>query len=325
MFEIRVSSVGGQAVMEGVMMRDENSYAIVVRNVLSKEMLCVKEPSAAASKKNKFYALPVVRGVVNFVQMLSVGMKTLSKSAELCGIEDEGEPSRFDAFIADKLGNKADSFVIGFSVFLAVLLAVVLFMLLPSLIAGFFSGLTSNSLALNAIEGAIRLLIFFLYVLAISNMKDIKRVFMYHGAEHMVVHCYENEKELTIENAKLFRTLHPRCGTNYLFLVMIVSIILFSFLGFSANPFLRLLLRLLMLPLVAGVAYEVLRACARHKNLLTRIVRAPGLLMQRFTTKPPTDDMLEVAIAAFNIAMDKNITRLDGVPYSDIKDTLALN
>jgi len=311
--------------MEGVMMRDETSYAMVVRNAKTNEMICIKEQSLSASKKNKFYALPIVRGVVNFAQMLSVGMKTIMKSADLCGIEAEGEPSKFDIFISKKFGDKADSIIMGISVFLAVGFAILLFMMLPSIIAGFFSGLTSNSLALNAIEGAVRLLIFFIYILAISKMKDIERVFMYHGAEHMTIHCYEHEKELTVENAKGFTTLHPRCGTNYLFLVMIVSIIVFSFLGFSANPFLRILIRLIMLPLVAGIAYEVLRACARHENILTKIVRAPGLFMQYFTTKKPTDDMLEVAIAAFNIAMDKNINDLHDVLYNDIKDKIFQN
>ena len=197
--------------------------------------------------------------------------------------------------------------------------------MLPSLLAGGFSSLTTSSLALNAIEGAARLIIFFFYILAISKIKDIERVFMYHGAEHMVINCYENEKKLTVENVRVFSRFHPRCGTNYLFLVMIVSIAIFSFLGFSGNPFLRLLTRLILLPLVAGVAYEVLKACARNENALTRVIRAPGLFMQRFTTKVPTDDMLEVAIAAFNVAMDDNIGELDEVPYEDIKEKLILH
>jgi len=309
--------------MEGVMMRDGKSYAMAIRNAQTKEIVCVKEQ--INSKKNKFTVLPIVRGVINFGQMLSLGMKTLTKSATLCGIEEEAEPSRFETYITNKLGDKADKVIMTISIVLAIGLAIVLFMMLPSLLAGCFSGITTNSLALNGIEGAARLIVFFFYILAISKIKDIDRVFMYHGAEHMIINCYENEKELTVENARTFSRFHPRCGTNYLFLVMIVSIIIFSFLGFSGNPFLRLLTRLILLPLVAGVAYEVLKACARNENTLTHIIRAPGLFMQRFTTKVPSDDMLEVAIAAFNVAMDDNITELDEVPYNEIKDKLILH
>lgn len=311
--------------MEGVMMRDEKSYAMVVRNAQTKELRCIKTQIKSASNKNKILTLPIIRGVVNFVQMLSIGMKTITQSANLCGIEEEGEPSKFDNFIIDKFGDNAEKVVMGFSVFLSLGLGILLFMMLPSIIAGFFTGMTQNSLVLNAIEGAVRLIIFFIYILAISKMKDIQRVFMYHGAEHMTIHCYEHEKELTVENARQFTRLHPRCGTNYLFLVMIVSIVIFSFFGFSTNPFMRILLRLAMLPLVAGVAYEVLKACARHENIVTKIVRAPGLFMQYFTTKVPTDDMLEVAIAAFNVAMDSNIEELIEVPYEDIKEELVFN
>jgi len=323
--EIKISSVGGQAVMEGVMMRDEKSYAMAIRNAETKKIVCVKEQLTSASRKNKFYALPIIRGVMNFGQMLSLGMKTITKSADLCGIEEEGEPTKFETFLTNKFGDKAENVLMSISIFLAIGLAIVLFMMLPSLLAGGFSIWTANSFALNAIEGAARLIIFFIYILAISKIKDIERVFMYHGAEHMVINCYENEKKLTVENARIYSRFHPRCGTNYLFLVMIVSIIIFSFIGFSSNPFLRLFYRLLLLPLVAGVAYEVLKACARNENALTRAIRAPGLFMQRFTTKPPTDDMLEVAIVAFNVAMDDNFEELDEVPYDDIKDKLIFH
>lgn len=326
MFNIKISSVGGQAVMEGVMMRDEKSYAMVVRNAQDKKLICDKKQLTVPKEKNKIFALPIIRGVYNFVQMLMLGMNTLTKSSKLCGIEEvEEEPGRFEKYISEKLGDKAENVIIGISVTLAIGFFVLLFVMLPSLLAGFFSGVSQSSLFLNAVEGIARLIIFFIYILAISKMKDINRVFMYHGAEHMTINCYENEKELTVENVREYSRFHPRCGTNYLFLVMIVSILLFSFLGFSFNPFIRLLVRIIMLPVVAGVAYEVLRACARNENTLTRIIRAPGLFMQKFTTKPPSDDMLEVAIAAFNVAMDQDIKELDEIYYEDIKDSLNKN
>ena len=295
------TSIGGQAVLEGVMMRAPEGIAVAVRK--GGEIVKKYDPFVSASKRNKFFGLPVVRGVVSFVESLTIGMKTLTYSADVLGIEEEEKPSKFEEFIAKKTGKDAMKVMMGFAVVVAVAMAVGIFFILPNVLANFLRPLVASPFLMNLIEGVTRLIIFLVYIVCISGMKDIRRVFMYHGAEHKVIACYEAEEELAVKNAREKTRLHPRCGTNYLLLVMVVSIIFFSFFGWSMNPFLRLLIRIGCIPIVAGLAYEVLKLAAKSDNALCRAVRFPGLMLQKLTTREPEDEMIEVALAAFDLAV----------------------
>lgn len=300
----KVCTVGGQAVMEGVMMKSPTGIAMAVRKPDGTIATQYKKAKSRA-QKGTFYGLPIVRGVVAFVESLSIGMGTLTESAKLAGEEIDEEPTRFEKWLAEKLGKSVEAVIIGVAVVLAVILAVGLFFVLPTLLSSLILGGSEVASVWKSLtEGLVRLAIFLGYIVLCSRVKDVRRVFMYHGAEHKTIACYEAEEPLTPENAAKHSRLHPRCGTNYLFLVMAVSILFFAAVGWNANFLVRLASRLIFLPLVAGLSYEVLRFAAKHDNLLTRIIRAPGMGLQRITTKEPTPDMLEVAITAFELAMD---------------------
>ena len=294
-------AVGGQAVMEGVMMKNpENGTALAVRR---SDGTIVTEyyQSKHNYKKGTFPTWPVVRGVYAFVEALVGGMKITTRSAELLGEDMAEEPTKFEKWLSEKLGKSAGDLAMTIAVVLAAALSVGLFVILPSLAVSFLK--IESTFLVSLLEGVARLLIFLGYMLAISRIKDIHRVFMYHGAEHKTIACYEAEGEMTPENILKYTRLHPRCGTNYLFLVMMVSILFFACIPVRA--FLpRVLTRLLFIPLVAGLAYEVLKAAAASDGWLARAVRAPGLALQHITTAEPTADMVEVALAAFNLAMD---------------------
>lgn len=300
----RVCSVGGQAVMEGVMMKAPAGIALAVRRgdgSISTEYT----PYESKSRKGTFFGYPVVRGVVTFVESLSLGMRTITRSAELIGEEITEEPSKFEKWLARITGKSVDKIAISIAVTLAIALAVGLFFMLPTFLSGLLlSGFEGRTIWKSLVEGFVRLGVFLGYLVAIGWMKDVKRLFMYHGAEHKVISCYEHEAELTPENAVHYSRLHPRCGTNYLFLVMAVSILFFAVVGFNSNFWLRLGSRLLFLPVVAGLSYEVLRYGGKSNSLLARIVRAPGMGLQHITTREPDESMLEVAISAFNLAMN---------------------
>ena len=303
----RVSSVGGQAVMEGVMMKSPTGVALAVRR--ADGIIATRYDNwTTKAQKGTFWGLPIIRGVVTFIESLTTGMNTLTESAKLAGEDIEEEPTKFEKWLSEKLGKSVESVVIGIAVILAVALSVGLFFMLPLGISSLVFGKAASVAGVwkSLTEGLVRLIIFIGYLLLCSRIKDVKRTFMYHGAEHKTIACYEAEDELTPENAARHSRLHPRCGTNYLFLVMAVSILFFAAIGWNANFAVRLAMRIAFLPVVAGLSYEVLRFAARHDNWLTRIIRAPGMALQRITTKEPTPDMLEVAIAAFNLAMDPN-------------------
>ncbi|MCR5808309.1 MAG: DUF1385 domain-containing protein [Clostridiales bacterium] len=323
---VRRCSVGGQAVMEGVMMKSEVGIAMAVRKA---DGSIVKHYTKYRSKAQKgtFWGLPVVRGVVAFVESLKTGMDTTAKSTELLGESFDEEPSRFEKWLAEKLHIDIMDAVLGLGVVLGVALAVGLFMFLPQFIAALIFGKATGAadryyIWRSLLEGGLRLLIYVGYLFAVSGIKDIRRLFMYHGAEHKTIACYEaGVDELTPENAKKYKRLHPRCGTNYLFLVMAISIIVLTLvdiamhslgfpgenLGKAAAFLIRFGVRILFLPIIAGVSYEVLRAAAKTDNWLTKIIRAPGMALQLITTREPELDMLEVAIYAFYLAMgEKN-------------------
>ena len=295
-------TVGGQAVMEGVMMKNPlNGTALAVRR---SDGAIVTEYYQSRHKyeKGTFPTWPVVRGVYAFVEALYSGMKITTRSAELFGEDgEEEEPTKFEKWLSEKLGKSLADVAIVIAVVLGVALSVGLFVILPSLVVSFFK--IESGFVVSLLEGAARLLIFMGYMVAISRIKDIHRVFMYHGAEHKTIACYEAEGDMTPENILKYTRLHPRCGTNYLFLVMMVSILFFACIPVRA--FLpRVLTRLLFIPVVAGLAYEVLKAAAASDGWLARAVRAPGMLLQYITTAEPTADMVEVALAAFELAMD---------------------
>ena len=289
------------------MMKSPTGVALAVRRADGK-IATRYDNLTTKAQKGTFWGLPIIRGVVTFIESLTTGMNTLTESAKLAGEDIEEEPTKFEKCLSEKLGKSVESIVIGIAVILAVALSVGLFFLLPLGISSLIFGKAASVAGVwkSLTEGLVRLIIFIGYLLLCSRIKDVKRTFMYHGAEHKTIACYEAEEELTPENAAKHSRLHPRCGTNYLFLVMAVSILFFAAIGWNANFAVRLAMRIAFLPVVAGLSYEVLRFAARHDNWLTRIIRAPGMALQRITTKEPTPDMLEVAIAAFNLATDPN-------------------
>ena len=299
--------------MEGVMMKAPGGIAMAVRDSRGRIVLDYREYQSKA-KKGTFLGLPVVRGVVAFVESLTIGMSTLTKSAELIGDPIDEEPTRLELWLARVFGKSVEKVVMALAVILAVALSVGLFFMLPQLISSLiFRGSAAASAVKCLTEGLVRLGIFIGYILFCASIKDIRRVFMYHGAEHKTIACYEADDPLTPQNAMKHSRLHPRCGTNYLFLVMAVSIVFFAVVGWNESIWLRLLSRLIFLPVVAGLSYEVLKLAAKYDNLLTKIIRAPGMALQYITTREPTEDMLEVAIASFNLAMSDPADAIEAV------------
>jgi len=302
---IKRCAIGGQAVLEGVMMKSPTAVAMAVRRA-DGEIETSYTPYQSKAKKGTVLGWPIIRGVVIFIESLVNGMENITKSAELYGEEAfQEEPSKFEKWLAEKTGKSVEKVVIGFAVVLAIALAVLLFFMLPTFIGGLVFGKAQIAPIWKSLfEGIVRMLIFLAYVGGIAFMKDIKRLYMYHGAEHKTLACYEYDAELTVENAKKFSRFHPRCGTNYMFLIMAISILLFAVVGWSENILIRLLTRIVMIPVVAGIAYEILKWGGNSENWLAKIVRAPGLLLQRMTVHEPDDQMLEIAITAFNMALD---------------------
>ena len=292
--------IGGQAVIEGVMMRGKKIYALAVRTP-SKEIAIEKEELHPLSEKYKVLKLPIVRGVIAFVESLVMGMKITTRSVELAGLDEiEEEPSRFEIWLQDKFGDKLNDVLIGLSVTFALALSVGLFMLLPVWLSSFIRPLIDeNTWALGIIEGFVRIGIFAFYIFLISKLKDMQRVFAYHGAEHKTINCFESGDELTVENVQKHTRLHKRCGTSFLLIVMIVSMITFMFVRTDV-VWMRFAMRIVLVPFIAGVSYEVIRWAGRSSSPLVGIISAPGMLMQKLTTQEPEDDQIEVAIAAMN-------------------------
>lgn len=299
--------IGGQAVIEGVMMMGRTMYALAVRtpdNTIKTE----KVPITPVSEKYPFLAWPLIRGVVSFVNSMVIGMKVISKSAEMAGLDDiqaEEDDGKFEKWLVEKFGDKLSDYIIYFSVFIAIIFSVAVFMVLPTFIGGWLTNLFKISTRLRGgVEGIIRILIFIVYLLLTAQMNDIKRVFMYHGAEHKTINCFESDEELTVENVRRHTRLHKRCGTSFLMFVMLVSFVVFFFIN-TKVLYLRVLSRILLLPVVAGISYEIIKWAGRHDNLLVKIVSAPGLAMQLITTKEPDDEMLEVAIASLKAVLEE--------------------
>ena len=297
------TSIGGQAVIEGVMMRGPKVTALSVRlpdNTISTEEW--DTPSMSAWYKRT----PFVRGIFNFVDSLTTGYKSLMKAAEKAGLDDEEEEaSPFEQKLRNALGDKFMPFLEGCILVVSLIIAIFFFTFLPTTIVNFFRGFFEHPLALSALEGVIKMAILIGYLAAVSNMSDIRRVFMYHGAEHKTIFCYEHGEELTVENVRKYTRFHPRCGTSFLILVVIVSVFLYSVLPWGSIG-LRVLFKLLLLPLVMGISYELLKWCGRSDNLATRIIRQPGIWVQHLTVFEPDDSMIEVAIAAVTPVLPEN-------------------
>ena len=295
------SGIGGQAVLEGVMMKNRDKYAVAVRKPNGEIDVEVEEYKGVCGDK-KFAKLPFIRGVFAFIDSLILGMKVTTYSASFYEEEDE-KPSKTEEKLEKLLGNKADDIMMTFTVILSVIIAVALFMLLPLFLSDLLGKYIRNASVIAIIEGIIRILIFIAYIAGISLMKDIKRLYMYHGAEHKCINCIEKGRPLTVKDVKRSSRQHKRCGTSFLLFVVLVSVIVFFFIRVD-NMALKLVLRIALVPVIAGISYEIIRLAGRSDNIVVRIISAPGLWMQKLTTKEPDEDMIKVAIASVEAVFD---------------------
>ena len=292
------TSIGGQALIEGVMMRGPQKSALAVR-LPSGEVDVESWGNPAASGK-WHRKIAFVRGLFNMVEAMRTGYKCLMKSAEKAGLDLDEEPSGFEKWLTDKLGNKMSTVIAAISMVLAVLLSVGLFAVLPVFLVQTLARVAQVELSpmpRSILEGVIRICIFVIYILLCSRMREMRRIFEYHGAEHKTIACYEAGEELTVENVRNHSRFHPRCGTSFLLIVLVISILIFSVIRLE-NVFVRALLRFALLPLVIGIAYEIIKLAGRHDNIFTRMISAPGQWLQRLTAKEPDDGQIEVAIAS---------------------------
>ena len=297
---MRYSGVGGQAVMEGIMMKNEDKYSVAVRKP-DKEIEIKVEDYNLGQKFKAIRKLPIFRGVFSFVDSLYLGMSTLMYSASFFEEEEEAD-KELSAEEESKKKKQEDALMAGTVVF-SVVLAVAIFFALPYFLSTLFQRFTSSVLVISLLEGIIRLVIFLAYIFLISLTPDIKRVFMYHGAEHKCINCIEHGLELNVENVRKSSKHHKRCGTSFLIIVMLISIIFFMFIRVDSKA-LRLVLRLVLIPVIAGVSYEFIRLAGRYDNPVVDLLSKPGLWMQRITTKEPDDDMIEVGIASVEAVFD---------------------
>ncbi len=298
-----ITSIGGSAVMEGVMMRGPKEIATAVRKPDGEIEI---DRRAVSSLVTKYHVnkIPIIRGVFAFFDSMISSIRALMWSAEFVDLEDDSE-SKFDKWLTEKFGDKVKDIVIYFSLFISVIFSVGLFFVLPHFITSLLESFIKSNLIKTLIEGVIRISIFLGYVLLASRMEDIKRVFQYHGAEHKTIFCYEAGLDLTVENARSMSRLHPRCGTSFLVYVMIISIILFSFVSWG-NMWIRLGMKLLLLPVVAGISYEIIRWAGRSKNKVVCVISRPGMWLQNITTREPDDSQLEVAIESMKAVLTEN-------------------
>ena len=305
--ENKIVDIGGQAVMEGVMMRGPEATAITVRRP-DGSMVAKYQSFVPVSKKHPWMGKPFIRGAVNMATMLYYGMNTLEDSTKMLGVLEE-EPTKFERWLSEKFGKSVDKIVMAVAIILAVVLAVGLFIVIPSFIENLLKNAGMKPLGYTLISGVIKILILIGYMLFCSKVPDVRRTFQYHGAEHKTVYCHEANRELTPANAQEYSTLHPRCGTAFLLIVFFISILLFLVLNCTllknvTNYFLRFFCHILMLPIIAGVSYEALKGLAHSDSRIARILRWPGLQMQRLTTKQPDESMLECAIVSMNLVLN---------------------
>lgn len=312
--QTKYGSVGGQALMEGIMMNGPEGKAMALR--LPDGSISVEKKTFTSIKdKNKFFGIPMVRGIVNFVEALIFGYKCLMESAEKTGmdVEEEENMSKLDRWISDHFGEKMMKVIGAISMVLGFALAFALFVWMPSFLFDAINKLTGEHITMlrTIFEGLLRIIIFVIYMFAVSKMKEIKRVYMYHGAEHKSIFCYESGEEMTVENVRKQSRFHPRCGTSFIFVMIILSILVSSVvaLAFPSLTQIRpvwICVKLLIMPIVMGLGYEFIRYAGKHDNLFVKILSAPGLWMQRITTAEPDDSMIEVGIAAINAVIPHN-------------------
>ena len=292
------TSIGGQALMEGIMMKGPKVTAIAVRKPDGEILLKTED-----TKKNPAAKIPVLRGVWGFIESLVTGYNCLMYSADIA--MQGQEPDKLEEWLTKHFGKKGSDALLMVAGVLGGMLALVLFMVLPTMITGFVDKVVPLGSFKAVMEGAAKLTIFFLYMWGVTFVEDVKRLFMYHGAEHKTIACYEAGEELTVENVRRHSRFHPRCGTSFLFIVVIVSIIIFSFVPWTSTLG-RVGLKLLLLPVVVGIAYEILKFTGRHENKCTKVLASPGMFFQKFTTKEPEDDMIEVAIEAMKAVIPQS-------------------
>lgn len=306
---VHKTSIGGQAVMEGVMMRGVKKTAVAVRNT-DGEIIVEEMTFSNLKDKYPILKLPIVRGAVGFVESMILGYKSLARSADLAGLElEEDQPSKFEKWLSKVSGGNILNVVMGVAMVLGIGFAILLFTILPAVSTKGLDIIFGGALGgyKTLIEGIIRLSIFLIYLSSVAMIKDIKRIFEYHGAEHKTIHCYEANEELTVENVKKYSTKHPRCGTSFLLIVMLISILVYSLPIVPWNNIvLRILIKLCFLPLIAGLSYEIIKFAGKYDNLLTRIISFPGILLQRLTTNEPDNSQIEVAIASLNAVLTDN-------------------
>lgn len=295
----RLGTVGGQAVLEGVMMKSRDYIALSVRKT-DGTIATEVEPYRSVLTKFKLNRIPIIRGIVNFVEMMILSFKTLNRSADMLGIEEE--ESKFEIWLREKCGKSIATLASGVGLVLGVLLAVGLFFVLPAMISDFVARFTDIRIIKSAVDGLSKILIFIVYIASVSLIPDMRRVFQYHGAEHKSIFCHEAGLELTPENVKSQKRFHPRCGTSFLFVLMIIGILV-SVLYIDIDIYWRIPIKICFLPLIVGIGYEFIRYAGKHNNPLVRILSAPGLWIQRLTTKEPDLSQIEVAIASLKAAL----------------------
>ena len=297
------SGIGGQAVLEGVMMKNKEKYAVAVRKPDGEIDIQVEEYKGVCSDKS-YTKLPFIRGVFAFIDSLVLGMKVTMHSASFYEDEEEEKTKpKTEETLEKKLNSKSDDIMMGLTVALSVIIAVALFMLLPFLISDFLGRYIRNESIVAIIEGLLRILIFVGYIVAISLMKDIRRLYMYHGAEHKCINCIEKGRPLTVNDVMRSSRQHKRCGTSFLLFVVLVSVIVFFFIRVD-NLALKLILRLLLVPVIAGISYEIIRLAGQSDNIIVRIISTPGLWLQKLTTREPDEEMVKVAIASVEAVFD---------------------
>ena len=311
------SGIGGQAVLEGIMMRNGDKSAVAVRK--SDGTIAVKTMEYKnVIPKNQFTTLPFIRGVVNFVDSMMLGIKSINFSADITMDELDDEPGRFELWIKKHFGDKANDVLLTVTMIIAIIMSVGLFVVLPYGLSALMGVWIHDKLVLSIAEAVMRFAIFIGYVVLIGQMSDIKRLYMYHGAEHKCIDCIEKGRLLTVSDVRRSNRLHPRCGTSFMLYVMAISCILFFFINVS-NPVLRLVLRLLLIPIIAGISYELIRLAGRFDNPITRLLSKPGMALQKLTTKEPTADMIEVAIKAVEAVYDWKAFLKENYGY-DVQD-----
>ena len=310
------SGIGGQAVIEGVMMKNQDLYAVAVRKP-NGEIEIDTEEYHGILHGSVIKKVPFIRGVFNFVDSLILGMRTLTYSASFYE-DEEAKETKTDKAMGKMFGANAEKVMMGCTVALSIVLAVAIFMILPYFLSSFFEKYVRNTSLLALIEGVIRIAIFLIYVVAISLMQDIKRVYMYHGAEHKCINCIEHGHVLNVHNVKRSSRLHRRCGTSFLLIVMIVSVALFILIRVE-NAVMRLGLRLVLIPVIAGISYEIIRLAGRSENPIVKLISAPGLALQKLTTKEPDDEMIEVAIKSVEAVFDWRAFLGENFDYEEYK------